>query len=151
MVLFLMCGRRESNPYASRHQILSLACLPISTRPLILGLQMYNNFSDLQTLFYWSSGSSSKMSFTDLLNRAEIFKARTVEGLNLPFSIALMVCLLTASLSARSCWVMSSRALSTFILFFISHPPLVCPYNKLKKDKIHYHYDSKITHPVIDY
>ena len=27
------CGRRESNPYASRHQILSLACLPISTRP----------------------------------------------------------------------------------------------------------------------
>ena len=28
-----MCGRRESNPYASRHQILSLACLPISTRP----------------------------------------------------------------------------------------------------------------------
>ena len=33
MVLFLMCGRRESNPYASRHQILSLACLPISTRP----------------------------------------------------------------------------------------------------------------------
>ena len=33
LVLFLMCGRRESNPYASRHQILSLACLPISTRP----------------------------------------------------------------------------------------------------------------------
>ena len=30
-----MCGRRESNPYALRHQILSLACLPISTRPLI--------------------------------------------------------------------------------------------------------------------
>ena len=28
-----MCGRRESNPYASRHQILSLDCLPISTRP----------------------------------------------------------------------------------------------------------------------
>ncbi len=28
-----LCGRRESNPYASRHQILSLACLPISTRP----------------------------------------------------------------------------------------------------------------------
>ena len=31
-----LCGRRESNPYASRHQILSLACLPISTRPLRL-------------------------------------------------------------------------------------------------------------------
>ena len=28
-----LCGRRESNPYALRHQILSLACLPISTRP----------------------------------------------------------------------------------------------------------------------
>ena len=48
-----LCGRRESNPYASRHQILSLACLPISTRPLFhlplrKGLQMYDNFSDLQ-------------------------------------------------------------------------------------------------------
>ena len=31
--LSFLCGRRESNPYASRHQILSLACLPISTRP----------------------------------------------------------------------------------------------------------------------
>ena len=42
-----LCGRRESNPYASRHQILSLACLPISTRPRI-GLQMYDKLSDLQ-------------------------------------------------------------------------------------------------------
>ena len=41
------CGRRESNPYASRHQILSLACLPISTRPRI-GLQIYDKLSDLQ-------------------------------------------------------------------------------------------------------
>ncbi len=41
-----LCGRRESNPYASRHQILSLACLPISTRPQHYfrekGLQMYD-------------------------------------------------------------------------------------------------------------
>ena len=48
-----LCGRRESNPYAARHQILSLACLPISTRPLFhlpfrKGLQMYDNLSDLQ-------------------------------------------------------------------------------------------------------
>ena len=28
-----LCGRRDSNPYASRHQILSLAWLPITTRP----------------------------------------------------------------------------------------------------------------------
>ena len=27
------CGRRDSNPHASRHQILSLARLPISPRP----------------------------------------------------------------------------------------------------------------------
>ena len=44
-----LCWRRESNPYASRHQILSLACLPISTRPQTFmsspfkkGLQRYN-------------------------------------------------------------------------------------------------------------
>ncbi len=28
-----LCGRRDSNPHASRHQILSLARLPITTRP----------------------------------------------------------------------------------------------------------------------
>ena len=28
-----VCGRRDSNPYALRHQILSLAWLPITTRP----------------------------------------------------------------------------------------------------------------------
>ena len=50
-----LCGRRESNPYASRHQILSLACLPISTRPQQYfclpfgkGLQMYDKLSYLQ-------------------------------------------------------------------------------------------------------
>ena len=50
-----LCGRRESNPYASRHQILSLACLPISTRPLNVlslwkGLQRYNLFFKRQQL-----------------------------------------------------------------------------------------------------
>lgn len=29
-----LCGRGDSNPHAVRHQILSLACLPVSTRPL---------------------------------------------------------------------------------------------------------------------
>ena len=28
-----LCGRRDSNPHASRRQILSLVCLPISPRP----------------------------------------------------------------------------------------------------------------------
>ena len=34
------CGRRDSNPYAVRHQILSLGCLPIPTRPQKV-LQIY--------------------------------------------------------------------------------------------------------------
>lgn len=44
-----LCGRRDSNPHALRHQILSLAWLPITTRPL----QFINLFylkSNLQTL-----------------------------------------------------------------------------------------------------
>ncbi len=32
--LIILCGRRDSNPHASRHQILSLARLPITPRPL---------------------------------------------------------------------------------------------------------------------
>ena len=39
-----LCGRRESNPYASRHQILSLACLPISTRPRRMDCKDMNIF-----------------------------------------------------------------------------------------------------------
>ena len=31
--LFLMCGQRDSNPHASRHQILSLTWLPITPCP----------------------------------------------------------------------------------------------------------------------
>jgi hypothetical protein len=48
--LLLECGRRDSNPHASRHQILSLARLPISPRPLRLflqekrGVQIYSRF-----------------------------------------------------------------------------------------------------------
>ena len=41
--LFLLCGRRDSNPHAVRHQILSLARLPIPPRPLN-AVQMYVNF-----------------------------------------------------------------------------------------------------------
>ena len=35
-----LCGRRDSNPYALRHQILSLAWLPITTRPHIRTIKM---------------------------------------------------------------------------------------------------------------
>ena len=53
---FSKCGRRDSNPHASRHQILSLDCLPISTRPqsvlvsLTKGLQRYDKLSFLQII-----------------------------------------------------------------------------------------------------
>ena len=46
------CGRRESNPYASRHQILSLACLPISTRPR----RYLNEKADFHLLFLVAGG-----------------------------------------------------------------------------------------------
>ena len=76
LVIPFECGRRESNPYASRHQILSLACLPISTRPLFhpplrKGLQMYDNLSDLQkklaydVLALWNKGNQSGYDSTD--------------------------------------------------------------------------------------
>ena len=35
------CGRGDSNSHTSRHQILSLACLPIPPRPLF---QYFKNF-----------------------------------------------------------------------------------------------------------
>ena len=47
-------------------------------------------------------------------------RANTVEGTNLPVSIALMVCRLTPTTSAKCCWVIRSSARSTRILFFIS-------------------------------
>ena len=43
-----LCGRRDSNPYALRHQILSLAWLPITTRPLRFRLQIYYIFINTQ-------------------------------------------------------------------------------------------------------
>ena len=32
-MLIFLCGRGDSNPHALRHQILSLAWLPVTTRP----------------------------------------------------------------------------------------------------------------------
>ena len=45
-----LCGRRDSNPYALRHQILSLAWLPITTRPQKLSLQRYGLIHDFTNL-----------------------------------------------------------------------------------------------------
>ena len=36
----VLCGRRDSNPHALRHQILSLARLPIPPRPLKQGAKV---------------------------------------------------------------------------------------------------------------
>ena len=49
-----LCGRRESNPYASRHQILSLACLPISTRPRQMDCKDMNIFDTTKKYFFAS-------------------------------------------------------------------------------------------------
>ena len=54
LFLFLfrnLCGRRDSNPHASRRQILSLVRLPISPRPLKKIPKMsvsINNFKNLE-------------------------------------------------------------------------------------------------------
>ena len=69
MVLFL-CGRRESNPYASRHQILSLACLPISTRPRfgianVQQLPLIANFKSTKQSLETDSQSQAETSITE--------------------------------------------------------------------------------------
>lgn len=63
--------------------------------------------------------SSMKMSSTGLPNSRAIFSANTVEGTYLFASMALMVCLLTDTLLARSSCVNPFMALCTLILFFI--------------------------------
>lgn len=45
-----LCGRGDSNPHAVRHQILSLACLPVSTRPHETWAKIGKSFND-QTKF----------------------------------------------------------------------------------------------------
>ncbi len=54
----VLCGRRDSNPHALRHQILSLARLPIPPRPLkqganvILFLKIRKIISTLQPILF---------------------------------------------------------------------------------------------------
>ena len=46
LIYQILCGRRDSNPHALRHQILSLARLPISPRPRYFFIK--NDFKGLQ-------------------------------------------------------------------------------------------------------
>ena len=63
--------------------------------------------------------SLSTLEKTSILKIEVNFNARTVEGTYFPSSIALIVCLLTPALLARSACVISNSARATFILFFI--------------------------------
>ena len=56
-----LCGRRDSNPHASRHQILSLDCLPISTRPLF------------QKNFYFRFEIANVVTFFESANKNALF------------------------------------------------------------------------------
>ena len=67
-----------------------------------------------------SLSSNWKMSSVLFLNTLAIFNASSVDGTNLPASIAFIVCLLTPTASANCCCEMRTMARSTLILFFIS-------------------------------
>ena len=74
--LIFLCGRRDSNPHAVRHQILSLARLPIPPRPLN-AVQMYVNYfthttrlSNLFELFLLSGNKLSQLKILTQVNSA---------------------------------------------------------------------------------
>jgi hypothetical protein len=67
-----------------------------------------------------NQSSNQKSSFTVLANTPESFKASSVEGMYLPVSNDMMVCLLTLTNSANSAWDKANSARSCLILFFIS-------------------------------
>ena len=69
-----------------------------------------------------SFSSSSKMDSADFPKYLAIFSARTADGTYPPASMELMVCRLTPTAFASSCWVMSLMARCTFTVFFISLP-----------------------------
>lgn len=73
-----------------------------------------------QKEYHSSMSSNSNRSLTETLKYRDILRARTAEGLYLPSSIALIVCLVTCKTSASSCCVILFLALSTRMLFFMS-------------------------------
>ncbi len=95
--------------------------------------------------------SNINISSTVLLKTFAIFNANTVDGTYLFASIALIVCLLTETLFARSSCVRLLMALSTLILFFIGHgfgvfmQDVIKPYNKYNQYSEHIvdHYIQK--------
>lgn len=82
-----------------------------------------------------SLSSNVKISFTLFPNTAAIFKDKTVEGIYLPDSIALMVCRLTFTASANCCWVIRWTARSTRKVLIIIHPPEFMQFPIVLKDK----------------
>ena len=64
----------------------------------------------------------------------EIFKARTVEGTYIPFSIALMLFLETSAFSDSSCWVKPASFLSSSRLFksFLWFLPKIISFRSLQ-------------------
>ena len=69
--------------------------------------------------------SREKSSFTVLPKQADNLRASSVEGMNLPFSMAYMVWRDTPTMSASSCCDIRFMALSTLMLFFMVAPPSV--------------------------
>ena len=136
--------RMGSIPFARTRKKLSYIAGLFSSAQVPAGAEAPSLRSKCQ-----SDSSKVNISFTLFWNRYEIFKARIVDGLNLPFSIALIVCLLTSSASAKSCWVISKRALSTFILFFISHPPHIYPYHYLVECRVSECQYSEVFHKEV--
>lgn len=72
---------------------------------------------------YYSPSSRVNISLTVLPKYRAIFRDRTVEGINFPSSMALIVCRLTPTASASCCWEIFTTALSTRILFSIMQGP----------------------------
>ena len=69
-------------------------------------------------------------------NTSDIFRARTVDGLNFPNSIALIVCRLTPVFSASSCCDIRCRARSTRMLFFIAISFVLHPVGNLENQQV---------------
>lgn len=70
-----------------------------------------------------SAASRENTSFTVLPKWAAIFKANTVDGMNFPSSMALIVWRLTPIASASCCWEIFTMARSTRMLFCMAQGP----------------------------
>lgn len=81
---------------------------------------------------------------TGLEKYRAILSARRVEGRNLFFSMATIVCRLTPTASANCCWVISFSARSTLILFFIVAYFVVAVHFKPENNDINHREQNEI-------